>query len=307
MEKLNLNFSGGENILKSICWILSVLSWLLFIVTGWISLRWLEDFYIIWNVKKIPIQEEFGINLGVYAPFQMQISLIYIVFILTMIIALAGFILYMIKSTCKKDDNVFGGMIGQWSKFHFCPLLCVSALFIIGECIDNPTPKHNLHHSNDMLISSFIFTIIGLLTLIFIYIMTDLNTDWYILLTLKKGTFSCLITLLWYHFCYLIYYIRFMDNPNDNLNWSKGCGLSFSIIFGIGTLIFAFLFKDLVVAGMTTLIYVGLTAYYFSLTKIVREGANQNGDGIVDIIMMVFSVALIVYLIIAKREDCLKS
>ena len=245
--------------------------------------------------------------MGVYAPFQMQISLIYIVFILTMIIALAGFILYMIKSTCKKDDNVFGGMIGQWSKFHFCPLLCVSALFIIGECIDNPTPKHNLHHSNDMLISSFIFTIIGLLTLIFIYIMTDLNTDWYILLTLKKGTFSCLITLLWYHFCYLIYYIRFMDNPNDNLNWSKGCGLSFSIIFGIGTLIFAFLFKDLVVAGMTTLIYVGLTAYYFSLTKIVREGANQNGDGIVDIIMMVFSVALIVYLIIAKREDCLKS
>ena len=94
---------------------------------------------------------------------------------------------------------------------------------------------------------------------------------------------------------------------DDNLNWSKGCGLSFSIIFGIGTLIFAFLFKDLVVAGMTTLIYVGLTAYYFSLTKIVREGANQNGDGIVDIIMMVFSVALIVYLIIAKREDCLKS
>ena len=57
MEKLNLNFSGGENILKSICWILSVLSWLLFIVTGWISLRWLEDFYIIWNVKKKPISE----------------------------------------------------------------------------------------------------------------------------------------------------------------------------------------------------------------------------------------------------------
>ena len=129
MEKLNLNFSGGENILKSICWILSVLSWLLFIVTGWISLRWLEDFYIIWNVKKIPIPEEFGINLGVYAPFQMQISLIYIVFILTMIIALAGFILYMIKSTCKKDDNVFGGMIGQWSKFHFCPFMCFCFIY----------------------------------------------------------------------------------------------------------------------------------------------------------------------------------
>ena len=42
MEKLNLNFSGGENVLKSLCWILSVLSWGLFIITGGISLKWLD-------------------------------------------------------------------------------------------------------------------------------------------------------------------------------------------------------------------------------------------------------------------------
>ena len=307
MEKLNLNFSGGENVLKSICWILSVLSWLLFIITGWISLKWLDDdkTAIIWNINKLYNPEILGINSGIYFPLQMQVSLIYIVFILTMVIALAGFIIYMIKSTCKKDDAVFGGMIGQWSKFHFFPLLCVSALFIIGECSDNPVPKDNPHHGKDMVISSFIFTIFGLGSLIFIYIMTDLNTEWYILLTLKKGTFSCLITLMWYHFCYLIYLVREFDTQNDN--WMKGCGVAFSIIFGIGALIVAFFFKDLVIAGMTTLIYVGLTAYYFSLEKSVREGANKNGDGIVDIIMMVFSVALIVFLIIRNKEDCLKS
>ena len=309
MEKLNLNFSGGENVIKSICWILSVLSWLLFIVTGWISLRWLDydGTAIIWNIKKIYIPTIMGVNLGTYYPLQMQVSLIYIVFILTMIIALAGFILYMMKSTCKKDDAVFGGMIGPWSKFHFFPLLCVSALFIIGECSDNPVSKNNAHHDKDMYISGLIFTIIGLGSLIFIYIMTDLNTDWYILLTLKKGTYSCLITLMWYNFCYLIYPIRILDILKDKEDWKKGCGISFSIIFGIGALIFAFIFKDLVIGGMTTLIYVGLTAYYFTLENSTREKFTKNVDGIVDIIMMVFSLALIAFLIIKHKEDCLKS
>ena len=310
MEKLNLNFNGGDNIIKSICWILSVLSWLLFIITGWISLRWLDydPYNTVWTIHRFEFR-----SFGSYYPIQMQSAMLYIVFILTMIIALAGFIIYMIKSTCKKDNNVFEGMMGNWARFHFCPLLCVSALFIIGECSDNPVPKLNSHHRRDMLVSGFVFTIIGLVTLIFIYIMTDLNTEWYFVLTLKKGTYSCLIVLLWYHFCYSIYPLRVLhasetQNINTN-NWDNGCGIAFSIIFGIGSLIFAFFFKDLVVAGMNCLVYIGLTAYYFQLHKDIRKtkGANKNGDGAVDIIMMVASVALIVFLILTKKDDCLKS
>jgi hypothetical protein len=309
MEKLNLNFNDGDNILKSICWILSVLSWALFIVTGWISIKWLDgEPGIIWTIYKRTSQSSFDLNSSNYYPFQMQVSLIYIVFIFTMIVALAGFIIFMIKSTCKKDELVFDGMIGPWSKFHFFPLLCVSALFIIGECVDNPVPKNNSNHDEDMLIASLILTIIGLCSLIFIYIMTALNTEWYILLLLKKGTFSCLITLLWYNFCYLIYEVRNVDKPFDKgNNWAKGCGLAFSIIFGIGNLIFSYIFKDLVIAGMSTLIYVGLTAYYFSLGKGEIEDFNNYGDGIVDIIMMCFSLALLAFLIIKHKEDCLKS
>ena len=75
MDKFNLNFDGGDNIIKSICWILSVLSWLLFLVTGWISFNWFEEklgrFSCIWTIQKIHTP-------GYYAPFQMQISLIYI-------------------------------------------------------------------------------------------------------------------------------------------------------------------------------------------------------------------------------------
>ena len=39
MEKFNCN--GGENILKSICWILSYLSWFLVAVNNLVSLRYM--------------------------------------------------------------------------------------------------------------------------------------------------------------------------------------------------------------------------------------------------------------------------
>ena len=225
-----------------------------------------------------------------------------------MIVALAGFIIYFVKSTFKKDDSVYGGMMGPFSRYHFFPLLCVSALFIIGECSDRPTPKNNVHHYKDMLISSAVFTILGLCSLIFIYIMTALNTDWYIILTLKKGTYSCLITLLWYNFCYLIYQLRAYDTIEDKLNWIKGCGIAFSIIFGLGALAFSFFFKDLVISGLTAFIYAGLTTYFFKLEKTTREFyKNKLADGIIDIVMMVLSVALFVILIIKCREECLRS
>lgn len=309
MEKLNLNFSGGDNVIKSICWILSVLSWLLLLVTGWISLRWLDEFYTIWTIHRYVKSVGIPPDYVPYEPLQMQSALIYIVFILTMIIVLAGFILYMIKSTCKKEDAVFNGMMGQWSKFHFFPLLCISAMFIVGENVDNPVPSDNENHWRDMNISCFLFDVLGLCSLIFIYIMTDLNSEWYVLLTLKKGTYSCFITLLWYYFCYDIYYLRLLDTYEKQNDWHKGCGLAFSIIFGIGSLAFAYIFKDLVVSGMNLLIYVGLTVYYFQVHKDVRNSdfANKYGDGIVDIIMMVLSIAEIVVLLITKKEECLKS
>ena len=56
---------------------------------------------------------------------------------------------------------------------------------------------------------------------------------------------------------------------------------------------------------MNILIYVGLTVYYFKMHKDLRKQKdyNKNGDGIVDIIMMVLSVALLVFLLLTKREE----
>ncbi len=329
MEKLNLNFSGGDNIVKSICWIMSYLSWLLLVASGWASIKWLdEDPYTdeegydhkgwtIWNFFATrtpdggddPLKDE-------YLPLQMQVSLYYICFILALIIITGGCIIFFVKTIFKKDDQVINGMMGQFSKFHFFPLLCASALFIIGECVDQDIDTHDNEkeeeHYKNMYISGLVFSILGLASFIFIYIMTDLNTnDWWVLLLLKKGVYSCLIVLMWYNFCYDIYYVHLYDKPDDNKmhDWEKGCGLAFSIIFGIGSLAFSFVFKDLVACCMNLLIYIGLTVAYFRLEKDLRKDKlyNKNGDGIVDIIMLVLSVAMIVLLLIKFREQCLKS
>jgi len=333
MEKLNLNFSGGDNVVKSICWIMSYLSWLLLVASGWASLKWLEQTpngidgetevqwgwtiwgFFAWRTHTKHNQDYDPLEYK-YFPLQMQVSLYYICFILALIIITGGCFVFFYKTICKKDDQVVNGMMGQFSKFHFFPLLCASALFIIGECVDNDL-LDDKDHFKKMRIAGLIFSIIGLASFIFIYIMTDLNTDWWVLLLLKKGAFSCLIILMWYHFCYLIYYVH-EDDKDDNLSadeqeklwdWRKGCGLAFSIIFGVGSLAFSFVFKDLVACVMNLLIYIGLTVAYFRLPSEARKlkEANKNGDGIVDIIMLVLSVAVIVLLLIKYRENCMKS
>lgn len=345
MEKLNLNFSGGDNVVKSICWIMSYLSWLLLVASGWASIKWLDELPTICDLDNYTLGDDIKTGWTIWAfrayrtgdcegeknfdylknnyyPLQMQVSLYYICFILTLIIITGGCFVFFYKTICKKDDQVINGMMGQFSKFHFFPLLCASALFIIGECVDNydiddwGTTKIN-DHFKDMHISGLVFSIIGLASFIFIYIMTDLNTnDWWVLLLLKKGVFSCLIILMWYNLCYEIYYVHMYDNPdeeNDDVekywDWRKGCGLAFSIILGIGSLAFSFVFKDLVACIMNLLIYIGLTVAYFRLPSESRKlkYANKNGDGIVDIIMLVLSVAVIVLLLVKYRENCLKS
>ena len=330
MEKLNLNFSGGDNVVKSICWIMSYLSWLLLVASGWASIKWLDekrniyDFnpfkddkinygWTVWVFDAVRTPKGGRDPLENYYPFQMQVSLYYICFILTLIVITCGCVIFFVKTIFKKDDEVINGMMGQFSKFHFFPLLCASALFIIGECVDNDIDEDD-DHLKKMYISGLVFSLIGLASFIFIYIMTDLNTkDWWVLLLLKKGVFSCLIVLMWHCFCYSIYYVHDSDNPDEDSeksnDWRKGCGLAFSIIFGVGSLAFSFVFKDIVACGMNLLIYIGLTVAYFRVPKDYRKlkEYNKNGDGIVDIIMLVLSVAMAVLLMIKYREECLKS
>ena len=298
MEKLNLKFDNKENIINSICWIVSLLAWLMFIVTGWISFKWLKEDFIVWTIFRRSTSDNMSY------PIQMQTAVIYIIIAILMICALAGCIIYIV-CVIKDNKEVKKSMLEDWSKFHFFPLFCASALFIIGECIEEQIEKAN--HLKDMHYSSLVFSILGLASLIFIYFMTEQKGEWYIKYTLKNGTFAILIILMWYNFCYVIYGIRRLDKGDEipDINWLKGCSIAFSLIFGIGSLIFSFFGKDIVAASTNLLIYIGMVAYFFDIEKAFR--ADKTAGGVIDIIMLVLSVVLIAYLVYENLKGSSKA
>ena len=312
MDKVNLNFSGCDNIIKSICWILSVLSWLMYLICGWISIRWLDTGKYYHGLVMTIYRMGYWKNLDnktvreIY-PLQLQTAVLYIVIIVTMIFALVGFIVYMVKSTCKKCE-VFDKMMDTWTRWHWAPILIASGLFLIGIVYcDTRNPKWK-----DANIAGCILVILGLAGLIVMYIKTDLPDDWFTA-TIKKGAYSTLIALEWYYFCYLICNLANIDHLNDLKKTNddiKGCGIAMPIIEGVGALVFAFFFKDVIIAFMNVLIFIGAAAYYLSIHKDYRKKDLSNGhgpgEGIIDIIFMVLAVVVIVVLIIMKKKECLK-
>ena len=295
--------------MNTIFWILSVISWLLLIVTGWISIKWLhdEDYYVIWTIFVERNFEKYY-----YLPFQMHVALAYIAFIFSLVIILFGFVLYFIRTFISKNENIIKGMLGLISKFHFIPLLFASSLFIIGECYNNKIDFSK--HEKEMHIAGLIFSILGLISSIFIYIKTDLNgCKWWEILLLKKGAYSCLIILMWYYFCYVIYHVHSSNNEDETFeekwNWKRGCGIFFSVFFGLGTLVFSFIFKDVIASFMNMIIYTGLVVYYYKIPNYFRKlkYLNKNADGGVDIAILFLSLVNCCILLTIFRKDCFKS
>ena len=290
-------------IYKNNFWIISVISWVLLIITEIIAIIYLNSKYIIWTFYRIPIIDHLAITEQLVWPLQMTEVFIFIIFIILFVLTIVAFGFYMFKSFIKKEKQankgqienvIIKGMLGTLSRFHFIPLLCASALFIIGESI-GVGGNHGL-----------IFVILGLISLIFIYIKTDFNSEWLPSL-IKKGFYSCLISIEWYYFCYDICNIKINktsgngDKIRDSL---KVCSGLLNVILGIGGLFFVIFLKDLLVAGINFIIHLGLAIFLFSNSK----GAKYNGrfELIVDIYMMVLFVFAAIFIIIKYQKECLK-
>ena len=209
-------------------------------------------------------------------------------------------------------------MLGNWSKYHFIPLLFIASLYIISQsCRDYDYNgfENGLKKLKTLLIFNLIFTIIGFISLIVIYILTKLNSEWYIVMAIKKGVYSTFIILLWYNFFVTIIHLKkiniylkaYKDTSkaeeyvNNLKNFFKNAGISFTIIFGLGSLIFSVVFKDLMAAFTNFLLYLGMVISFFNKNKSQRaerkESFNGWADGVLDIIYMALSFACIVFLI----------
>jgi len=321
MEKFN--FPGGKNVVKSICWILSYLSWLLAVATNLAALKWMyrpqknSPFCFIWNILIIPNYLNYqGDNEDntrrrlnspakrnirklangpdySYFPLQMSELMIYIVLNFAFAMIFAGCVVYIVKTFIKRDIQAIDGLFGKFSQFHFFPFLCNFVMSLLGILSGDDMEK-----CDDFAKAGLAISLIGLASMIFIYITTKSDSfDSTGKFFIKNGAFSCLIVLFWYSFCYDIYMVRMLTEGPDQ-KWVKGCSLAFSIIFGVGSISFSFLFKDVMVSFMNILIYIGMAKNYFELelnTSI--KDYNKNGDGAVDIIMLVCSMILFLFLI----------
>ena len=290
--------------------IISYISWLLLLVNGCVSLRWLykKKYMRVWTISVIKKYE--------YVPLQMYHIIIYLVFNFFIIILFFGCAYFFMATLFQKNNDAINKLFKIPVSFNFFPILCAFIMFILGELKAEETKE-----INSIVRAGFAISLIGLISMIFIYISTEFDKEnWISNLLIKKGVFSALIILFWYNTCYDIFYLHKALRPTGKkiFNWMKGCGLAFSIIFGLGSNIFSFWYKDIIICIFNLLIYIGLAIFYYKYEAKTFNWSyyyyyeqysaynyryysfndkKNKGDGIVDIIMICISIFLLIYLI----------
>ena len=290
--------------------IISYISWLLLLVNGCVSLRWLykKKYMRVWTISVIKKYE--------YVPLQMYHIIIYLVFNFFIIILFFGCAYFFMATLFQKNNDAINKLFKIPVSFNFFPILCAFIMFILGELKAEETKE-----INSIVRAGFAISLIGLISMIFIYISTEFDKEnWISNLLIKKGVFSALIILFWYNTCYDIFYLHKALRPTGKkiFNWMKGCGLAFSIIFGLGSNIFSFWYKDIIICIFNLLIYIGLAIFYYKYEAKTFNWSyyyyyeqysaynyryysfndkKNKGDGIVDIIMICICTFLLIYLI----------
>lgn len=278
----------------------SLFSFLLMIVTGVVALFQPhdgEDIVLFWTIIT-----DSGKYSKDFFSILINSAILYISFIILLLLAIASGAFIIIY---RNDSNVKSGLFGTISRYHFIPIICASCLYIIGEALGNKNSDND-----GCFICSFIFSIIGLCCTIFIYFKTDIPSPFHVRLVTKKGLYPCLIALFIYNICFSFGYYGFYKKTvnlelDTLLDWVKGCSIAFSIIMGLVNLALSFAMKDICLAGMNFLIYLGLIIYFFSIDKKVRKEMNGEAEGAIDIIMDILSATLIAFLIFKYKNTTL--
>lgn len=217
------------------------------------------------------------------SPFPLAIYYIifYMIAIIILLLVTLSFIIYMHSIFIKKDFNVLNGMLGKFSQFHFIPLGCISALFIIGETLEekdqfNPSfPFKGIQYFFNLL-----FTFLALISLIIVTYQTKIDSPSYVAWTIKHGAYSCLIALLMHNLLYIIsnygLYLKIKniyekiregeyrtskeleDDIKAMYDWMKGTSIAFSILIGLGNMFISLILKEMLVSTTNILNFLNL-------------------------------------------------
>jgi hypothetical protein len=298
---METSLTGGGQIDSSDTFtILSFCSWIILLITSWLGVFILglnkNEFIMFWLIEK---NKYFNKIYSIEEPLDINFAVFNIIVITTLIIEALGFLIFL-YSLYKRDNNVVNGMFGDTSKFHFIPLLLISAIFITSECYSNSKDS-----AEAKIVFVLIFTFLAIVASIFISFRIKIESPVHAALIIK-GVFSCFLALLIYNFGYTftMYGIfKKANKGNDYFNWRKRCTLAFTILIGILNNAVAFLLKDALISIINFLIYLGMTINYFRLHKEIRKLYLYKNEtvGVFDIIMMILSIAYIAFHIFRFR------
>lgn len=293
--------------------VISFLSWILFISSKWNSYNQ--------SIKCNPLKMS-----GKYRPILFDSKFYDLI---SLLICISGFLNYIVQVIYKKNNNLKEGLFGKVSKFHFVPLIFYTILNVIKEAaivtINKPDMDDNElrnaiaicsnYHLSDAFDPKALFTlylILNIFTLvlfIILYIKTDMNCEWYIVMTIKKGIYSILIVEIWYQIFDSIYSLRLIDVSDDEeakINFMKSAGIFFALIIGGGCLLFSFFFKNITVLFFNLLMYLGMIIGFYGVNKQdekVKENLNGDTEGILQILILITDFLFIIVMIIKYKDQ----
>ena len=313
--------------------ILSIIAWMVLITSMWPFYR---DRNCFWSKIEYSVYIHGNATSVHYFPLQMKTEwLSSFIFIITIV----GFVVFLIFTTCSRNNELFNGMFEKHTIFHFIPFLLISAIFFITENFDlledieinnddhyYPYYKLKIENGNEikdrfklnrtLLIFDLIFTILGLISLLVFYCRLELKCPWYMAMAIKNGIFSTFIVLLWYNFFHIIICLRSVvflidvvdgkKKLKDLKSFYKGTGIAFCILIGVVVITFSLCHRDIVMQFVNFLMYVGLVMAYYNRPKFerktIKEDFNKGVDGIFNIVIMSASLICIPITIIYSRN-----
>jgi len=273
--------------------LISLISWILVLITGWLS-------FFVPNLDGGFIFMNHVIITEGYNPFPLFMYKVffYILAIILLFSLTVSFIIYVYNLFQTKDENVLNGMLGNISKFHFIPLICIAVLFIIGESINKNKSFNGTHY-----FFFLFFTILALFSMIFIYIYTKIDSPVYVNYIIKNCAYSCLISFLIYNLFVVIwgYILNKKDDVDDAVKFNKNCTTAFSILICLANLCASFLLNEITISVSNLIIYIGMTTCFYKISKYYRDYLYNKSVGIIDIFGIIFSILMICLVAYRKK------
>lgn len=224
------------------------------------------------------------------------------IFILLM--SIVGLIVYLVFTTCKKDQNLYNRMLGSNVRLHFIALLVASALFMIEQYNDVNVFKQGSFgnvdtkkYNNGIEITDLIVSFVLMVLLYSFYGTMNLHCDWYISFSIRKGTYSSLISYSLYKILSDIYNI--IDN-NVDLSKNNLSALVIIPVFLIGalSLILSLICKDIILTFTTCIIYIGYLVI-FSITILVENYKHYSKLVMIFLDVIAIIIIILSFLLIA--------